>query len=203
MTDFCKFTNDSIPRFYKFIRYKEVLYDVNNSHVLIKTPKSNVKPRNGLAFRGWKQFLERNGPHKGFDVHGQYLLMDSYIIFSLLIHLLIYLVVYLSAYLFYYLYCLLMCLFIWLFICLFTYFISYLYIYLCICGSIPGRSKAFFPSPNRSVHRTYCSVGTGANFAGVKAGFIWKHCLQLQPIYRPVKGLLNNESEGICREAVV
>lgn len=148
-----------------------MLYDVDNSHLLIKTPKSNVKPRNGIAFRDWKQFLERNGPHKGFDIHGQYLLIDL-CIFSLLIHLLICLVVYVSAYLFSFLYCLLMCLFICLFIYLLIYLFNFLLIYLCICGSIPGKNKAFCSSPNRSVHRTSFVVGNGANFAGVKAGLI-------------------------------
>jgi hypothetical protein len=146
--------------------------DVDNSHVLIKTPKSNVKPRNGLAFRGWKQFLERNGPHKGFDVLVQYLLIDLCIMFYS---------AYSSGFLFYclficlfifFLYCLLMCLFIYLFIYLLIYLISYLYIYLCICGLIPGRSKAFSFSPNRSVHRTFFVVGNGANFSGGKAGLI-------------------------------
>lgn len=96
-SDFCEFANDSIPRFCKFICHKKVLYDVDNSHVLIKTPKSKVKPRNRLAFRGWKQFLERNGPHKWFDVYRHYFLIDL-CFFSLLIHLLIYSVIYLLIY---------------------------------------------------------------------------------------------------------
>lgn len=60
-------------------------------------------------------------------------------------------------------------------------------------------SKSFHPS-------NFLSVGTGANFAGVKAGLIWKHCLQLQLIYRPVIGLVNNRKgyarKRLCRTSV-
>ena len=149
--------------------------------MLIKSPKSKVKPRNRLAFSCWKQFLERNGPHKGFDyIDTIYWLIYFFCLFIylfiwlficllitfciLLIHLLIYLLIY---YLFTLLISVLICLVIYLLI----YLISYLYIYVFVVR-IPTEARHFFSSPNRSVHRTSFSVGTEANFAGVKAGLI-------------------------------